>query len=160
MYKLLNETLTNEDFNKVDTLGAYGWLLQSFISWIASIPNDLATVYRGSELSKDGIEEYRHLIAITIRWHAFISTSRNKEVAEAYSANAIFIITLGKKDYNTHHEHNISSISQFQDDEQVLFVPHHNFIVQDVTGGPSNGTTGRWLIYLKCNHLVPMLPGE
>jgi hypothetical protein len=160
LFKLVNDTLRNQDLTKVETLGAYCWLLQSYIGWTATIPRHITTVYRGCTLRKDEVEEYQQAIGQTIRWHAFTSTTKSREVAEAYSGNTLFIITLDKTGRNEHHEHDISSVSQFPDEDEVLLVPDHNFIVENVEDHLSSSSEERYFIYLKCSHLLPMLPGD
>ena len=158
--KLVNDTLRKQDLTKVETLGAYCWLLQSYIGWTADIPRHITTVYRGCTLQIDEVEEYKQAIGRTICWHAFTSTTKSSEVAKLFSGNILFIITLDKTDVITHHEHDISSVSQFPDEEEVLLVPEHNFIVERVDDPLINSNEERYLIYLRCNHLLPTLPGD
>ncbi|CAF1650438.1 unnamed protein product, partial [Didymodactylos carnosus] len=54
LYKLMNKTLRNEDMSKIDTLGAYCYLLGSYVYF--SGPKTLSTVYRGCELTDDMLE--------------------------------------------------------------------------------------------------------
>ena len=160
LYDLISTTLRNQDLTKVETLGAYCWLLSSYIGWFATVPRDVTTVFRGCQLSEDEIEKYKQAIGQIIHWHAFTSTTMSRNVAESFSVNTLFILTLDKSEKNEHCEHDISHDSQFADEEEILLMPGHNFIVENVEDPSSDSADRRYVIRLKCHHLLPELPGE
>ncbi|CAF3293836.1 unnamed protein product [Rotaria sp. Silwood2] len=90
--ELVNSTLRNDDMSKLDTLGPFCWLLDHRLGWNEGGWD--CHVYRGMTLTDEMIEEYKQAIGQNIIWPAFTSTTLNRQVAEFYCANTLFIIDI------------------------------------------------------------------
>ncbi len=78
-------------------------------------------MYRGQILSVNEIEQLRANVHKLITMNGFCSTSRNREIAVKFSKNVLFDIEV---DLNKHPAlifADISSSSQFDEEEEVLF---------------------------------------
>lgn len=139
LYKLVNATLRNDDRSKMDTLGPFCWLLFKHIKGGKdSIKTDL---YRGATLTDEMIDEYKNAVGTTIQWSAFTSTSRNRRMAESFG-NTLFII---KQGYFISYQKDISALSNYPNEEEVLFYSGHSFQVDKVESDPKGK---RHIIYL------------
>lgn len=69
------------------------------------------TLYRGTNLTDEMIEEYQRAIGKWIQWPAFTSTTKTRVVAEIYGRNTLFVLTV----VSSYYAHNISYISQFRE---------------------------------------------
>jgi len=101
LYKLVNSTLRADDRSKIDTLGAYCWLLDKELTQMGDFGD--RTVYRGANLSDELIEEYKKAVGTAINWLAFTSASKDRRIAEQFG-NTLFImkvIWLYKRDIST-----------------------------------------------------------
>ena len=129
-----------QDTSKLDTLGPFRWLL--FNHLCGSIDLRELIVYRGMDLTADMIDEYKDAIGFKIVWPAYTSTTKDRRVAETYG-NALFIITIHNF---CQPRGDISSISQYPDEQEVLLNPQYRFKVKKVERDP---TSGKYLVYMK-----------
>lgn len=134
LYKLVNSTLRNDDLTKIDTLGPFCYLLREHLFY-ADKSKEKLTVYRGTNLTDEMVEEYRRAIGKWIQWPAFTSTTKSQQVAEMYEGNALFIMKI----VGSYYTRDISSLSQFQDEEEVLLTAHLHFKIDEVTSDPISG---------------------
>ncbi|CAF3668477.1 unnamed protein product [Rotaria socialis] len=147
LYKLLNTVLRNEDMSKVDTLGAYCWLVDSGIS--PELGENQAcdlTVYRGMNLTQNMIQKYKQAIGKTIEWLGFTSTTKNRTKAAQFGTT-LFIVHISVQyydDYGSCHR-DISSLSDYPNEEEVLLSPSHRFKVDRVQ---RDSNSGKHTIYL------------
>ena len=124
----MNRALRENDKTKTDTLAPFCYFLTEAI-WSDVLANERfkATAYRGVNLDPDSIRLFQEAIGTHKCWYGFTSTSRNREVAEFFSANVLFIIDLsctGGLD--------ISLYSQFPDEEEVILPPGTTFRIDRV----------------------------
>ena len=141
LYKLINSSLRNHDMSKTDTLGPFCHLL-----WRHLYTNNNTSeqvLYRGSDLTEEMIDEYRQALGTDISWPAFTSTSKDRVTADFHSGNAVFIISMedSKKERS-----DISSISHYPDEQEVLLPQHSDFKIEKVE---RNLAYGKSFIYLK-----------
>jgi hypothetical protein len=101
------------------------------------------TVYRGTSLSEKMIEEYRAAVGKIIVWPAFTSTSKDRHVAEFCSGNALFIIEVSG--IHSQGVRDISSLSQFPEEREVLFCGGQSFVVLKIEW---DSESGKYLIYM------------
>lgn len=143
LYKLVNSTLRNEDMSKIDTLGAYCFIVQGHL-WSSGKNREEIIVYRGTDMTDQMIDQYKLAVGSDIRYLAFTSTTKDRQVAEMYSnANALFIIKLN----NSGFLRDISSISFYPDEEEVLLNAGHPFKVIQVEYDSNKNI---YLIHLSC----------
>jgi hypothetical protein len=78
-------------------------------------------VYRGQILSVNEIEQLRANVHKLITMNGFCSTSRNREMAIKFAKNVLFDIEVDLKKHPALIFSDISSTSQFGEEEEVLF---------------------------------------
>jgi hypothetical protein len=78
-------------------------------------------VYRGQILSAKEIEQLRANVNKLITMNGFCSTSRNRDMAVKFAKNVLFDIEVDFKKYPELVFADISSTSQFEEEEEVLF---------------------------------------
>ena len=130
LFTLLNEALRNEDISKTDTLGPITWLLNSHIAQNGSIRDEEFLVYRGATLNEEMIGEYIEVVGKEIVWRAFTSTSKSRPIAEIFSGNVLFIIKIQESSFQRRRD--ISSISIFPDEEEILLTANYVFEVEKI----------------------------
>ncbi|CAF1109342.1 unnamed protein product [Didymodactylos carnosus] len=141
LYKLINTVLRADDKSKVDTLGAYCYLLDDYL--MNSNDHGELTVYRGCTLTDEMIAEYKHFVGKWISWLAFTSTTKAPQVAEMFSRNTLFIIHI--RDTSQCYKCDISSLSQFTHEQEVLLTAAHYFYVTKIK---RDRQSQKYLIYL------------
>ena len=132
LYKLLNKTLREEDLSKIDTLGPFCDLLWNSLSsdGLKSKYRFTGLVYRGATLTLEEIEAYQNSIGKSAKeWLSFSSTSKTRSLAEIYSGNTLFIIKVPSQSQHL----DISTISNFPDEEEVLLGASTSFQTENVT---------------------------
>ncbi|CAF1404705.1 unnamed protein product [Adineta steineri] len=119
LYGLVNKSLRDEDLSKVDTLGAYCYLLS-----LNLYDNDKedSTLYRGVELTDEMISDYKNAVGRQIIWSSFTSLSRSRKEAEKFGKNTLFIVRLTGNVYCSKY---IAELSKFSYEEEVLLRPVH-----------------------------------
>ncbi|CAF1218951.1 unnamed protein product [Rotaria sordida] len=145
LYKLLNKTLREEDLSKVDTLGPFCDFLWNSLSseYLKSKYQFTGLVYRSASLQPDEIDAYKNSIKkYPKEWLSFSSTSKNRTLAEFYGGNTLFIINVPSQSQHL----DISTISHFPPEEEVLLGASTSFQIEDVK---YDETTGKHFIYLR-----------
>ena len=126
---------------RIETLGPFCWLLQDYICKNKNRENRI--LYRGATLKQEMIDEYRQAVGTKILWLSFVSTSKVREVAEFFSGNTLFIIEM--KDMYTSLCTDITSLSLYPDEEEVLLMAQFRFRIDNVE---LDSTTKKYSIYL------------
>jgi len=127
LYKLINQMLRNRDMTKVDTLGPFCSILNGSFALLSQYRYS-GVVYRGVLLSPEQIKLYQQACGIFQQWDSFVSTTKNRNLANIYG-NTLFIITIGGPHVNGL---DISSLSNFLEEEEVLISPGRTFSVDEV----------------------------
>jgi hypothetical protein len=78
-------------------------------------------VYRGQILSMDEIEQLRANVNKLITMNGFCSTSRNRQMAVKFAKNVLFDIEVDLRKHPALIFADVSSTSQFEEEEEVLF---------------------------------------
>jgi hypothetical protein len=128
--------------SKIPTYGPFVLLLTDHI-WNSS--NEITTVYRGTDLPEELIEQFRHPIKSRIhfrghRFLAFTSTTRNKTIAEFYAGNTLFHIKIHSQDGD-----DVSSHSKFPEEEYLLRAGFDFCIRSCIFAEDKN----RWIVHLQ-----------
>ncbi len=119
LYGLVTKSLRDEDYSKVDTLGAYCYLLTLNLYDDDKEDN---TLYRGCELTDEMINDYKNAVGTQIIWSAFTSLSRSREQAEKFTKNTLFIVRLTGNEYCSKY---IADLSNYPHEQEVLLRPVH-----------------------------------
>jgi hypothetical protein len=127
LYRLVNSTLRNDDLTKVDTLGPFCYLLREHLFY-ADKSKEKLTVYRGCTLTDEMVDEYKQAVGKWIQWPAFTSASKSLLMAEIYAGNALFIMKI----VSSYYTRDISSFSNFPEEEEVLMSAHLHFKIDEV----------------------------
>ena len=116
LYPTLNQALRDEDLSKVDTLGPICYLIRNHCRYSEPFSG---TTYRGVQLSEEEIIDYENDIGLWKTWSAYTSTSQDQEVAEAFG-NTLFIISLTEVRLNSQRAIDISPVSHYPKEREVL----------------------------------------
>ncbi|CAF0831883.1 unnamed protein product [Adineta steineri] len=141
LFKIVNETLRDNNRKKLKTLGPFCYLLYNYIgirhNKYLSIRQQIKrlfkpaeeqfsslTVYRGEELLSEQIETYKQAVGkgFSYKWSSFISTSKSREVAEMYGSNVLYIIQIPRISSNDQYV-DLSSIAYIKDEQEILLRP-------------------------------------
>jgi hypothetical protein len=134
LYRVLNAAVRNNDQSKIVTLGPLCYLIEDFSRTFKGF---VGTVYRGVELSSDQILAYEQAVGSWHTWPSFTSTSKNRRSVEI-RGNTLFIITIANYIYNnTVRGLEISTISHFPNEEEVLLPAGISFQIITVKKEPS-----------------------
>lgn len=142
LYKILNNTMRligDEDHeniwrNKLKTLGPFAFLLFYFLSYENVNCRTSKTVYRGAQLTDQMIAQYRRTVQSKDprrSFQAFTSCSRNRAKAEEFG-NVLFILDVEHRTSYRTLNMDISSLSAYPDEEEVLIRPGRSFKVESV----------------------------
>lgn len=142
LYKLVNQTMRligdrqHEHIwkDRVDTLGPFTFLLNYYLSYENVTHRTSAAVYRGAQLSKEMIDEYRqaaHSKDARRSFQAFTSCSRNRQKAEQFG-NVLFILKPKHRTSYRTLNMNITALSAYPTEEEVLIRPGRSFEVESV----------------------------
>jgi hypothetical protein len=148
LYRLINTTLRENDLSKLNNLGAFSQLL--FHCDCSSTLNKFGytgELYRGAQLDDQAIESYKKAVGLIKTWDAFSSTSKNRKKAEAFG-NVLFIINRDKSTRYRFSGMDVSSMSHYPEEEEVLIRATRNFIVEKVE--KDNITGKHWIFLLLC----------
>ncbi|CAF3805922.1 unnamed protein product [Rotaria sp. Silwood1] len=157
LYRIVNSALRNNDRTKQYTLGPYCFLVFNYIGRhlnddfsirhrfrqsLRSTEPQLITVFRGDYISPEIIQEYRQAVGNKskyFKWLSFVSTSSDRAVAEEFIRNALYIIDLQR--YSSKDQFvDLSSISSYQDEKEILLQPGVRFQVIKVELDNTNNT--------------------
>ncbi|CAF3641568.1 unnamed protein product [Rotaria sp. Silwood1] len=149
IYNTVNIALRDNDPNKIRTLGPYCFLLFNYVGRhpendvlshrlsqrsLRPTESPLIRVFRGDYISTEMLQKYQQAAGDTSKYFkglSFISTSRDREVAEFFARNVVYIIELQhcpSKDQLV----DLSTISDFPDEKEILFQPGVRFQVAQV----------------------------
>lgn len=139
LYPLVNATLRNDDRSKIDTLGPYCSLL---FTYIKTNKDPITTeLYRGTILTPEMINEYKQAVGTKIVWSSFTSTSKDRRVANSFG-NTLFVI---KEGLGIPCQKDMSALSEYPSEQEVLFYAGHTFTVDKVELDPK---TGKYVVYM------------
>lgn len=134
LYKFVNEVLREPDKHRYrDTVGPYCHLLRGYLYQEAHQDKfHRGVVYRGAWLHPRMIDRYKEEISgktdkFPLMWLGFTSTTKNREIAELFNGNTLFIIDLDDHPYFTSQGVDISDISKMPQEEEVLLPPGFQF---------------------------------
>ena len=145
LYRAVNGALRDNDRSKCDTLGAFSQLL--YHCDCSSTFNELGykeELYRGAQLDQHTVESYQQAVGQVKTWDGFSSTSKNRIKAELFG-NVLFIINRSTTTKYRFSGMDISSLSAFPQEEEVLIRAARNFLVEKVE---KNENTGKYYIFL------------
>ena len=128
LYRLVNTALRENDKTKVDTLAPFCYFLTEAI-WSNALADERfkAVVYRGVCLDPDSIRQYQEAVGTYKCWYGFISTSRNRNLADFYDRGSLFII-----DISCSGGLDVSRYSHFPDEEEIVLPPGTTFRIDKV----------------------------
>jgi len=155
LYKILNHTMRligdkdheNVWRSKLETLGPFAFLLFYHLSYETTARRVGATVYRGAQLSNEMIAEYQHAAQSNDArrsFQAFTSCSRNRAKAEQFG-NVLFVIDRANRTSYRTLNTDISYLSAYPDEEEVLIRPGRAFKIESVE---FDKTKNKHIIYL------------
>lgn len=155
-YRFLNDEISNDTLKSNDLIMYYVVLVNMIINLNNSpLLNDF-TVYRGESysLGTDGIAIFNSLKSklqpnTFIRHARFWSTSTSEKQAKKYAqlgmSNSIYYTIKVRKDIK--HFLSVKDYSEFQHEDEVLFVPYSLFYVESVKEVKGYNTTA---LYVDC----------
>lgn len=93
LYRLINTTLRNNDFSKINTLGPFCYLLFQF-NFVPEYQNlrFSGRVYRSAELTSTMIKKYKQAVGKVRSWLGLTSTSRQRTIAESFCGSTVLFI--------------------------------------------------------------------
>lgn len=149
LYRLLNKALRARN---VEVLVKFGFYIRDIfhqLSDAASLEdeNQQFKVYHGQIISKDEFSRLENSIGAMISFDAFISASRNPDVAYIFAGSSsdsfvsvILEININRSIQSTKPYANISPMSYFQDEDEILFMLGSVFRIVDVNYAEDNKT--------------------
>lgn len=128
LFKILNKFLHERDYNKIATLGHFCKIL--YLQFEKCRTNiDSLKLYRGENLRTHELRAYKRATGKgSYQLRGFTSTSKSKDIAEKFVRNALLIMRLEKR-YNDGRALDISKLSQFQEEDEVLLRPGVEFSI-------------------------------
>ena len=146
IHRVVNIALRDNDFDKLDILGPYCFLVFNYIGRhmndersirfrllkaFRPVRSKQITVYRGDYISPEMMEKYQEEIegkSRYFKWLSFVSTSRDRDVAEKFAQNVLYIINM--QDYSLRDQFaDMSTISSCQHENEILLQPGVRFQV-------------------------------
>ena len=136
LYTVVNKALREVDYSKVEALGPYCYLLNFALKGLSEKNAEFfytGKVYRGLGLEENMLEMYKAAWkrGLQISFHSFISTSKRKEVATAFSLfrknqrKVLLIIeTLGGA--------YVEALTSHHGEEEVLLPASRGFQITDI----------------------------
>lgn len=132
LYRLINTTLRDNDQSKSETLGPFCQLLFACdCSATMKQYGYQGVLYRGAELDESTIESYKQAIGTVKTWDAFSSTSKIQAKADCFG-NVLFIINRLPTTKYRYSGMDVSSLSSYPEEEEVLIRASRNFLVEKV----------------------------
>ncbi|CAF2501878.1 unnamed protein product [Rotaria sp. Silwood2] len=143
LYKILNQTMRligdknheNVWRSKVETLGPFAFLLYYYLSYENLNQRTNTTVYRGAQLTDKMIAEYQYVAQSNDprrSFQAFTSCSRSRAKAEQFG-NALFVLNAENRISYSTLNMDISFLSAYPEEEEVLIRPGRSFKIESVT---------------------------
>jgi hypothetical protein len=141
LYDALNKALRQCDLAKLDTLGPIAFLISNY----SHAGNEfVGTVYRGVEFAHSENEAYKQAIGRWKSWPAYTSTSKNRALAEMYG-HTLFIIEITDIKLSAPRSFDISNLSYYPAEEEVLLPPGMSFRIIDV----EQTSEEKWIISIR-----------
>ena len=128
LFRVLNTALRENDYSKVNTLGPLSFLIRNYFHTYRGF---IGTVYRGVNLSSTEIQMYRKAVSFWYTWPSYTSTSKNRSMAD-FRGNTLFIIDIVEMTFTTPRAFDISELSYFPSEEEVLLAAGTSFQVISV----------------------------
>ncbi|CAF3406686.1 unnamed protein product [Rotaria sp. Silwood2] len=163
LYRVVNTALRDDDRTKLDTLGPYCYLVYNcvgrhtngdlsirrrLLQILHPTESQSMIVYRGDHVSREKIEEYRQAAERKdkcFKWLPFVSTSLDRDVAERFGSNVLYIIELRRYLSNDLFAY-LNKNTYIESEEEILLRPGARFRVIKVQ---FDDISGRRLIYIK-----------
>lgn len=146
LYRVINQTLRNNDTSKLETLGPFCWFLYNMPYCEVFVNNCFKEqIYRGATLDELMINKYKEAVGKIKAWNGFSSASKNPSIAETFGTNVLFVINTNPES-RLGHSIDISSYSQFPEEEEVLIRAGRNFRIDKVIE-PAN-SSNKYFIYV------------
>ncbi|CAF4428206.1 unnamed protein product, partial [Adineta steineri] len=120
--------------NKIETLGPFTFLLNYYLSYESVCHRTSTTVYRGAQLTDEMIDQYKKAVQSKDSrrsFQAFTSCSRNRIKAEQFG-NTLFIFNPKTRTSYRTLNMDISSVSAYPNEEEVLIKPGRAFEIERV----------------------------
>lgn len=164
IYRIVNTALRDDDRSKLNTVGPFCYLLYNYVGrhlkdylsirhrlreTLHPTESQSMVVYRGDHIFRDTIEEYRQVAGDNtkyFKWLSFVSTSLDRDVAERFGSNVLYIIEL-KRYLSNDQCANLKANTYMENEEEILLRPGVRFRVDRVKF--DNEMTGRYLVYVK-----------
>ncbi|CAF4952207.1 unnamed protein product, partial [Rotaria magnacalcarata] len=128
LYRVLNTALRDSDHSKLATLGPLCFLIRDYSRTCIDY---IGTVYRGVQLSLTSILSYKQAVGSWRTWPSYTSTSKNRKMAE-FRGNTLFIIEITNTKLSSPRAYDVTEISQFPSEEEVLLPAGVSFQVISV----------------------------
>jgi len=166
IYRVVNAALRDNDQTKLYTLGPFCYLLFNYIGQRfknnSSIGDRLRrvlrtnksqpmTLYRGDRNSNNTVEEYRRAAGDNskhFKWLPFVSTSSDRDVAEKFAVDILYIIEIRSYSSNEDQFTDLTTISHYAYEKEILLLPGVQFQVKKVE---FDNEKGLHLVYIKIN---------
>jgi hypothetical protein len=132
LYHVLNAALRDADYSKLNTLRPLCFLIRDHSRTCKEF---VGTVYQGVQLPFATIQSYKQAIGTWCTWPSYISTSKNREMAQ-FRGNTLLIIEIIDAKPSTPHVYDVEDISQFPNKEEVLIPARTSFQVINVEQDP------------------------
>ena len=132
LYRLVNTTLRENDQSKLESLGPFCYLL--FLCDCSPTMGQYGyagELYRGAQLDESTIQSYEEAVGTVKTWDAFSSTSKVRAKAENYG-NVLFIINRLPTAKYRFSGMDVSSLSTYPEEDEVLVRASRNFVVEKV----------------------------
>ena len=139
--EVLNQALGNCDLQKLNTVGPYAYLLSNHARTGKAY---CSTVYQGAELDATHIDEYKNALGMWRPWPTFSSTSKHRSLAESLG-NTLLVIEIIAGLPTTPRGFDVSELSKFSDEGEVVIPPGFNHQVMSVDQDP----TQKYIIHLR-----------
>lgn len=141
LYYVLNKALREQDYSKLESLGPLCYLIRNY----SRLSQDyIGTVYRGIELKSTEIEAYKQHRGQWKTWPAYTSTSKDREMAEAFG-NTLFIIEITDIKLSSPRAYDIAHLSHYPSEKEVLIPAGVSFQILNVEQDASQ----KYIIYVK-----------
>ncbi|CAF2974955.1 unnamed protein product [Rotaria sp. Silwood2] len=142
LYKILNHTMRlignknheNVWRSKIETLGPFAFLLYYYLSYENLNHRTSTIVYRGAQLTDEMIAEYQYVTRSKDSrrsFQTFTSCSRNRAKAEQFG-NTLFVLKAETRTSYRTLNMDISSLSAYPEEEEVLIRPGRSFKIERV----------------------------
>lgn len=137
LYRVINETLRDNNRAKFETLGPFCYLLYNYTGSSQNkqgrLPEKIV-LYRGEPLTHEAIEEYKAAVGKNIvwRWTQFVSTSKQRSVAEEFSAGGSLYVIEMKRRSASDQGVCIAPLSSFAAEDEVLLRPGIRFKITKI----------------------------